>query len=275
MNTQKVALVTGASAGIGKATAKQLLKDGLIVYVVARRLENMKDLEELGAKAIKMDITIEEDILDVVSQIKKEHHGVDILVNNAGYAIYGSVEETSIEDARRQFEVNIFGLARLTQLVLPYMREQKAGKIINVSSVGGKIYTPLGAWYHGTKHALEGWSDSLRLEVSQFGIDVVIIQPGFIVTEFGDVMSQPMIERSGSGPYKSMVQSLVNALKDGNEKPGAGSPPSVIADVISKAVKSNRPKTRYAAGSRAKPLLFIRRWFSDRFFDRAILSQIK
>ena len=167
-NSQKVALVTGASSGIGKATAKQLLEDGLIVYVAARRVEKMQDLAQLGAHVLKMDVTVEQDMVSGISQIKVTHGGVDVLVNNAGYAIYGPIEAITIDEARRQFEVNIFGVARLTQLVLPYMRAQKAGKIINVSSVGGKIYSPLGAWYHATKHALEGWSDCLRLELKQF-----------------------------------------------------------------------------------------------------------
>ncbi|MEM6431987.1 MAG: SDR family NAD(P)-dependent oxidoreductase, partial [Deinococcota bacterium] len=152
--SQQIALVTGASSGIGKATAKQLLADGLTVYVAARRVEKMDDLKELGAIPLKMDITQDDDIRAVVDTITQQNGGVDVLVNNAGYAIYGAVEDIPIEDARRQFEVNIFGLARLTQLVLPHMRDKRAGKIINISSVGGKIYTLLGAWYHATKHAL-------------------------------------------------------------------------------------------------------------------------
>lgn len=273
MKNKKVALVTGASSGIGKATAKKLLEDGLTVYVAARRIEKMQDLEELGAIAIKMDITVDEDIKNVISSIEENHSGVDILVNNAGYAIYGAVEDTSIEDARRQFEVNIFGLARLTQLVLPYMRDQRSGKIINMSSMGGKVYTPLGAWYHATKHALEGWSDCLRLEVAQFGIDVVIIEPGIITTEFGDVMSGPMMERSGDTVYAGMAKSMSKASKESYEK-GGGSPPSVIANVISKVVKSDNPKTRYAKGKLAKPMIYLRKIIGDKLFDKAVLSQI-
>ncbi len=270
MNKQKIALVTGASAGIGKATVKQLLKDGLIVYAAARRLEKMRDLEELGAYPIKMDITIEEDVQNVVDTIRKNHGSVDVLVNNAGYAIYGSVEEIPIDQARRQFEVNIFGLAMLTQLIIPDMREKGYGKIINISSVGGKIYTPLGAWYHATKHALEGWSDVLRLELKRFGVDVIIIEPGGIETEFEGVMTEPMKKISGEGPYKVFVDSLIREA-------GAFkfSKPEVISTEISKAVKAKKPKTRYVAGAMAKPLLFIRKWFSDRFFDRLMLSRVK
>jgi len=274
MKKQKVVLVTGASSGIGKATAKRLIDDGYKVYVAARRVEQMKDLESLGATPLKMDITIEEDVQKVVDTIVAKDGGVDVLVNNAGYAIYGAVEDTSIEDARRQFEVNIFGLARLTQLVLPHMREQKAGKIINISSMGGKMYTPLGAWYHGTKHALEGWSDCLRLELKPFGIDVVIIEPGAIVTEFGNVMANPLVERSGKGPYARMANSVKQATDDMYEK-GQGSKPEVIANVISKAVRAKKPKTRYAKGKFAKPMMFIRKWFGDRVFDKVVMSQVK
>ena len=270
---QQVALITGASSGIGKAVAEQLIKAGLTVYVAARRLEKMDDLKQLGAHPLKMDITVEEDVVSVVETIRAQHNGIDVLVNNAGFGSYGSVEDTPIDDARYQFEVNLFGLARLTQLALPYMREKGSGKIINISSIGGKIYTPLGAWYHATKHALEGWSDCLRLEVKQFGIDVIIVEPGLIKTEFGDVMLDPMIERSGDTAYATLTHKLAKATRASYEKDG-GSPPSVISDVISRAVKSSSPKTRYAAGKFSTPLLFMRKWFSDRIFDKAIMSQV-
>ena len=266
---RKVVLVTGASAGIGKAIAKQLLKDGLVVYVAARRLEKMHDLEKLGAIALKMDVTSEEEMGRAINRITTAHDGVDVLVNNAGYASYGSVEETTVEDARRQFEVNLFGLARLTQLVIPAMRHKGAGTIINMSSMGGKIYTPLGAWYHATKHALEGWSDCLRLELAQFGIEVVIIEPGGIESEFSEVMMSPMLERSGDGPYAAWAKSLQKASMDMNEH-GRVSPPSVIADLVSEAVKANKPKTRYVAGYMAKPALFLRWLLPDRWFDSII-----
>lgn len=270
----KVALVTGASSGIGKHTAMALIKDGYTVYAAARRIDRMDELSGQGVHCLAMDITVEEDIQQVVETIQRQHGGVDILINNAGYATYGSVEETSIDDARRQFEVNLFGLARLTQLLIPHMRERGAGKILNMSSMGGKVYTPLGAWYHATKYALEGWSDCLRLELSPFGIDVIIIEPGIIMTEFADVMMEPLLKRSGNGPYGNLANFLAQSADDAYNK-GKGTKPEVVAKVISKAIKASKPKTRYAVGSMAKPMMFIKKWFGDRLYDRAIMSQIK
>jgi NAD(P)-dependent dehydrogenase (short-subunit alcohol dehydrogenase family) len=266
-NTPKVALITGASSGIGKAIAKQLISDGLIVYVAARRVEKMRDLEQLGAIALKMDITLEEDVQNVVAQIEQKHNGVEFLVNNAGYASYGAMEDTTIEDARRQFEVNLFGLAHLTKLVLPSMRTKQFGKIINISSVGGKTYTPLGCWYHATKHALEGWSDCLRLELAPFNIDVVIIEPGAIKTEFGDVTIPAMMKRSGNSAYSAMTKKIEEVIKSYND-PGNASDPSIIAKVVSQAIKAKKPKTRYVAGKFAQTLILMRKLLSDRVFDK-------
>lgn len=263
-----IILVTGASSGIGKATARKLLQQGHTVYVAARRVEAMQDLAAQGATPLRMDITQEGDVAAVVERIQKEHGALDVLVNNAGYAIYGSVEETSIDDARAQFEVNLFGLARLTQLLIPAMRERGRGTIVNISSMGGKIYTPLGAWYHATKHAVEGWSDALRIELKSFGIDVVVIEPGIIATEFGDVMTQPMLDRSGHGPYGKLAHAIAASKSPMSQ-------PTVVADAIARAVQARRPKTRYVAGNMAKPLMLIRKYFGDRVYDRLIMSQFR
>lgn len=272
MNHQKkVALVTGASSGIGKSIAEYLIKEDLIVYGAARRVERMKPLEDLGGHALDMDVTNEASMQKGVDEILEAHGQIDILVNNAGYAIYGAVEDIPVEDARRQFEVNLFGLARLTQMVLPSMRKNERGRIINMSSMGGKVYTPLGAWYHATKHALEGWSDCLRLELKPFGIDVVIIEPGAIKTEFGDVMSGPLQKVSGSGHYAEMVKSLVKATESTYSSRFV-SGPEVIAKLVVKAVHARRPKTRYVGGYMAKPVMFLRRWLSDRMFDKMVTS---
>lgn len=259
-------LITGASAGIGKETAKRMLGEGYIVYAAARRIEKMRDLEDLGAVILKMDVTREEDLVAGVERINKEHGGTDVLINNAGFGLYGAMEDVPLDDARYQFEVNLFGLARLTQLVLPHMRQQGAGKIVNISSVAGKIHIPLGSWYIATKHALEGWSDCLRFELKNFGIDVILIEPGLIRTEFGEVANGPMIERSGNSAYSHIVERMTQRT-DGSER---GSPPSVIADTVLKAVRAKRPKTRYAAGQYAKPVLFLRKLVSDRMYDRIV-----
>ena len=260
----QTALVTGASAGIGRATVERLLAEGYRVYAAARRVERMRDLEELGAVALEMDVTREEDVVAGVERIDAERGGVDVLVNNAGFGLYGAVEDVPLDDARYQFEVNLFGAARLTQLVLPRMRERGAGKIVNISSVGGKMYTPLGSWYYASKHALEGWSDALRWEVNHFGIDVIVVEPGLIRTEFGDVMRGPMVEYSGGSAYGGIVRRLAERT------PGhaRGSPPSVIADTVLKAVRARRPRTRYATGQYARLALLLRRLTSDRMYDR-------
>lgn len=275
MKTKKVILITGASSGIGKASALRLIKEGHIVYGAARRVDQMQDLVEAGGHAIAMDVTVESEIIACVQEIKSAHGTIDVLINNAGYGLYGAVEDISLADARRQFDVNIFGLARITKEVLPLMRAAKSGKIINVSSMGGKMYTPLGAWYHATKHALEGWSDCLRIELKQFNINVVIVEPGAIATEFGDVVYEPMLKNSGTGPYSDMAHKMAASTKAAYEKKGAASPSSVIADVMVKAINAKRPKTRYVAGKMAKPLMFIRKYFGDRIFDMALMSQLK
>ena len=271
--TSKVALVTGGSSGMGKDFAKALLKEGYVVYTVARRLEQMDDLKQLGAFTLKMDITDEQDVRQVVDTIKAQHGHVDVLINNAGFGLYGAMEDITIDEARYQFEVNIFGLATITQMLLPGMREQRSGKIINISSVGGKVYTPLGSWYHATKHALEGWSDSLRLELKQFNIDVVVIEPGAIKTGFGDIMIKPMVKRSGNGPYGQIANGLAKSTMDIYAKNQA-SEPEVITDLIVKAVRAKKPKTRYVAGAFAKPMIFIRKWFGDRVFDRVVMASL-
>lgn len=270
----KVILITGASSGIGKVTAKTLIKNGYIVYGAARRVENMRDLIEMGGHTIGMDITDEKQVKAAIARVMSEQGKINTLINNAGYAIYGSIEQISIHDARRQFDVNLFGLASLTQKILPHMRERGDGHIINISSIGGKVYTPLGGWYHATKHALEGWSDCLRVETARFGIKVSIIEPGAIQTEFSDVMTVPMLELSKDGPYEKIAK----GIEAGNKKYYNGAPsnsPQVIANVILKAIKSKNPKTRYAAGKMAKTTLFMRRWLSDKAFDRALSRMLK
>jgi short-subunit dehydrogenase len=265
-------IITGASSGIGKETALLLLKQGHTVYGLARRVEQMQDLVNAGGYAIKMDITDEQSVTNAVNEILSKEQRVDVLVNNAGFAIYGAVEEVSMDDARRQFEVNLFGLAKITQLLLPKMREQKSGKIINISSIGGKIFTPLGAWYHATKFALEGWSDCLRFEVAPFGIDVVVIQPGAIQTEWSAVAMQSE-GVNGTSAYENIKQKTVAMMAHNYTKANA-SPAIVIAKTIEKAIAAKRPKTRYAAGKWSGLALFGRWILPDKVFDKLLSMQI-
>ncbi|GGA52671.1 oxidoreductase [Dyella nitratireducens] len=276
---KKTALVTGASSGMGKAIAKRLIKDGFQVYAAARRIDAMGDLAALGAKLLGMDISKEGEVKTAVGIILAEAGGVDVLVNNAGFGLYGPIEDIGISEARYQFEVNVFGPARLTQLLLPAMRKNGGGTIVNITSMGGKIYTLLGGWYHATKHALEGWSDCLRLELAPFGIKVVVVEPGLIETGFGEVVAEGLLKRPGSGAYVKLTQATAKATKDAYGKDaygkGRGTHPDVIASVVSKAVSASKPRTRYVAGKYAKPMIMIRQWLGDRVFDRVIMSQMR
>jgi short-subunit dehydrogenase len=271
MKTQQVVLITGASSGMGKETAKLLNAKGYAVYAAARRVERMKDLEKLGVHLVEMDVTDDSSMVLGVNSILAKEGSIDILVNNAGYGSYGAIEDVSIDEGRRQFDVNLFGLARLTQLVLPRMRQNRHGKIVNISSIGGKIYTPFGGWYHATKHAVEGFSDCLRLETKPFGIDVIIIEPGGIATEWGNIAADHLRKTSGKSAYAEAA----NKSADGMVKTYASnqvSKPTVVAETILKAITARRPKTRYAVGYMAGMTIAMRRFLSDRLFDRIITT---
>ena len=269
----KTALVTGASSGIGKETVLALLKEGLIIYAAARRESHMEDLQNKGAIILPMDITEKSSVIEGLNRIRKEKRTVDILINNAGYGSYGAVEDVPIEEGIRQFDVNIFGLARLTQMVLPEMRKNGYGKIVNISSMGGKIYTPFGGWYHATKHALEGFTDCLRLEAAPFGIDAILIEPGGITTPWGTIAAENLINMSGSGAYAERALKTAEGMKSRYES-GKMTHPEVIARVILKSLRTEKPKTRYSAGYMAKPSLFLRKILPDRVFDKIIQSMM-
>ena len=274
MARKQTALVTGASSGMGKVIARQLIKDGYTVIAAARRVEAMRDLEALGAHPMALDMSQDDSITATVARIEAQFGGVDILVNNAGFGLFGALEDVPMAEARYQFEVNLFGLGRLTQLVVPHMRRQTSGRIVNISSMGGKIYTPLGAWYHATKHAVEGLSDCLRLELAPFGIDVIVIEPGIILTDFGAVVDGPLQKFSGQGAYADLAGKVAKATANAYGK-GKGSAPQVVADTVSRALKSRRPRTRYAVGRFARLLIGLRAWAGDRAFDRAILGALR
>jgi NAD(P)-dependent dehydrogenase (short-subunit alcohol dehydrogenase family) len=262
-------LVTGASSGIGEETANRLLTAGYIVYAGARRVDSMRSLEAAGARVLSLDVTDDASMMAAVDGILRETGRIDVLVNNAGYGSFGALEDVPLDEARRQFEVNLFGLARLTQLVLPTMRAQRAGRIVNVSSISGKIGEPFACWYHASKHALEGLSDSLRMELRPFGIDVVIIEPGSTRTAWGGIARDSLTRHSALGPYSDGARVHVRMMSSISEGP-LPKPPSVVAATIVNAVRSRRPRTRYLTGGGARLALFMRRTLSDRGFDMVI-----
>lgn len=271
MNT---VLVTGASAGIGKATAIYLAQNGYNVYGGARRTEKMEELKSFGIKTVTLDITNEDSILSCIKQIQKEAGSIDILINNAGAGYFGALEDMPVADAKYQFEVNLFGAARLIQLILPGMREKKYGKIVNVSSVSGKFSFPMGAWYSASKFAIEGLSDSLRNEVKQFNIDVIVIEPGGTKTEIASITRQYLMRISGETVYKELSESVVRTMY----APAVVErypEPIEIAKLIKKGIEARNPKTRYVSGGMMKLVLFLRRILSDKLFDKMIVSQMK
>ena len=226
----------------------------------------MESLKPFGVKPIRLDVTSQESIDEAVAFIVKAEGCIDVLVNNAGYGSYGAIEDVSIEEARKQFDVNIFGVAMLTKKVLPRMREQHSGTIINVASIGGRLTTYFGAWYHATKYALEAFSDALRMETKDFGIQVSIIEPGGIKTPWGFIAADHLIESAKGGAYEKQATKTALGMRkqyEGNMM----SKPIVIAKAISRAVNSRRPKTRYTVGFMAKPLIWLHTWLPTRWFD--------
>lgn len=272
--SNKVALVTGGSSGIGEATALRLQELGYTTYAAARRVERMEHLTTSGIRPLAMDVTDDESMQSGVEQILAEEGRIDVLVNAAGYGSFGALEDVPLSEARNQVEVNLFGAARLTQLVLPRMRDQRSGTIVNITSMGGKIYTPLGAWYHASKHALEALSDCLRMELKSFGIDVVVIEPGAIRTEFNGIVEEKVRAVSGTGPYAPQGNALADTI-DSESARRRQSPPELIAKTIGKAVTARRPKTRYAAGYGAKPMIFLHDVLPDRAFDAFIRRAVR
>ena len=270
----KVVLITGASAGIGREAAILMAQEGHTVYAGARRMDRLAELATHGVIPVQMDVSVGADNERAVNQVIEAEGRIDVLINNAGFGLYGPIEDIPLDDARYQFEVNLFGLAHLTQLVLPHMRAQGSGRIVNVSSVGGRIFLPLGAWYHATKHALEGWSDCLRYETKPFGIQVVLIQPGAIKTDFVDVSNVGLDKHTGDTAYKDLV-GLYVSLRDNSRTMDRATDASVLAKVYLKAATTRRPRRRYVKGAFARPVLFIRKWFGDGVYEFALRGIVR
>lgn len=268
----KTVLITGASAGFGKIVAERLLGEGYIVYAAARRLDKMRDIEAKGAHILEMDVTDTVSVEAGVNQMIKEQKKIDILFNNAGYGSYGTIENISLEEIQRQYDVNVFGMARVLKAVLPHMRAKRSGLIINTSSIVGHVSTPVMGWYASTKHAVEAMSDALRAEVKHLGINVVIIEPGAVKTEFYDVAAATIDKVDYPDDYKPLVSAFKKLTQNMYAKcPG----PESTADAVIKAIKANQPKIRYATTIDAKVVPAIQRLLGAKLFDQLILSQLK
>ncbi|TYQ00182.1 short-subunit dehydrogenase [Tenacibaculum adriaticum] len=272
MDKKKVILITGASAGMGKDFVQTLLADRHTVYGAARRLDKMGDIKNQGAKILGMDVADDASMVSGIETIIKNEGRIDVLINNAGFGLSGAIEDVSIAEAKYQMEVNLFGIGRLIQLILPQMRKQHSGKIINITSLGGKIAMPMGGWYHASKFALEGLSDSLRYEVKPFGIDVVVIQPGAVKSEWGDIAFDNVKRISGNGAYQGLTDSYIEAFKT-SEKNAVNT--NVIAKLVKKAVDTKKPKARYNGGYLSNTMLFLRKLLPDSVFDLLITGMFK
>jgi NADP-dependent 3-hydroxy acid dehydrogenase YdfG len=273
----KAVLITGCSSGIGRATALKLVGSGWSVYATARRPETIAELADAGCNTLALDVTDEASMAAAVASVEQAEGAVGVLINNAGYSQSGAIETVPLEAVRRQFETNVFGLVRLTQLVLPKMRAQRWGKIVNVGSMGGRLSFPGGGHYHATKHALEAISDALRFELRGFGIDVILLEPGLITTEFGDTATASMtaVESTAEDPYAHFNATVGAVTKGAYEGPmrhlGAG--PERVAKVIARAITRSRPPARITITPSAKLTIATRRLMSDRAWDAAMRQQ--
>jgi len=273
--TRKAVLITGCSSGIGHETARHLAEEGHRVYATARRPEAIEDLRQAGCETLACDVTDEASMKACVEAVEAAEGGVYALVNNAGYSQSGAVETVPMESVRRQFETNVFGLLRMCQLTLPGMRSRGEGRIVNVSSMGGKLTFPGGGVYHATKHAVEALSDAMRFEVRGFGIDVVVIEPGLIKTGFADAALGSMEGTEEGGPYgefnKAVGEATAGAYESGFAKLGGG--PDAVARKIERAITASRPKPRYKVTASAGLMMAQRGLMSDRMWDRFVGTQ--
>jgi NAD(P)-dependent dehydrogenase (short-subunit alcohol dehydrogenase family) len=263
-------LITGCSTGIGRAAAERLARAGMTVYASARRPESIEDLKTAGCRTLALDVTDEDSMRTAVEEVERAEGAVGALVNNAGYSQSGAVETVALDDVRRQFETNVFGLLRMSQLVLPGMRREGRGRIVNISSMGGKLTFPGGGIYHGTKHAVEAISDALRFEVRGFGVEVVVVEPGLIRTRFGEAAVGSVPREDGPyADFNSAVAATTARVHDGPlGRLGAG--PEAVAKVIEKALTADRPRTRYKVTASARVLMAQRSLLPDRAWDAVV-----
>ncbi|MEJ7750588.1 MAG: oxidoreductase [Thermoleophilaceae bacterium] len=277
-DASKAVLITGCSTGIGRATAERLASAGFTVYATARKLEAISDLEAKGCRTLALDVTDEDSMRAAVTTVEEAEGAVGVLVNNAGYSQSGAVESIDIDEIRAQFETNVFGLVRMSQLVLPAMRAQSYGRIVNVGSMGGKLTFPGGGIYHSTKYAVEAISDAMRFEVAGFGVQVVLIEPGLIKTEFASAAVGALNRGTADdGPYGQFNQEVAATTVGGYEGPTAklGGGPETVAKAIEKAITARRPKARYPVTPLARLLMGQRKVMPDRAWDAFVGTQFK
>ena len=265
----RAVLITGCSSGIGWATAERLAQKGWTVYATARNVEEIEPLGERGCRLLPLDVTDEDSMRNAVEEVERTEGAVGCLINNAGYSQSGAVEAVPMQQVRRQFETNVFGLVRMCQLVLPGMRRQGFGRIVNLSSMGGRLTFPGGGFYHASKYAVEAISDALRFEVRGFGVEVVVIEPGLIRTGFAQTAVDSMGE-DGGGPYAGFDAGVSRATRDNYERgPLArlGGGPEAVAETIERAISTPRPRARYTVTPSAKLMISARRLLPDRAWD--------
>ena len=273
----KVILITGASSGIGKATALEVLREGHKVYALGRNIDQMEDIEKLGGIPVRFDLTEPQKIKQVVSFITDKEPIIDVLFNCAGRAFFAPIEQTPMEEVRNLFEVNFFGLTYLTQLLIPHFRTQEKGLIINVSAVEGSVYSPLRAWYQATKHALEGWNDTLRLELMDFKIKVVLLQPNFIQTNYTNQLLQviydhiPKDKRYIYDRFIKLTEKEIKDLKD----PKFTLSPNRVGELVANIISTDKPKKRYKIGRHSKYLSHVRNYLGDTFFDLYAMIRVE
>lgn len=274
----RTVLITGCSSGIGRATAVRLAEGGWTVYATARNPGSIEDLAESGCRLLGLDVCDEASMRAAVAAVEEAEGAVGVLVNNAGYSQGGPVEEVPLDEVRRQFETNVFGLVRMCQLVLPGMRRQRWGKIVNLSSMGGRLTFPGGGYYHATKYAVEALSDALRFEVRPFGVDVVLIEPGPIKTEFvGTAVDTIGTAGADGGPYAEFNAALAERVRSAYEGSMArfAAEPDAVARKIERAITARRPRSRYLVTAAARILLSQRRLMPDRAWDAFMRTQFK
>jgi NAD(P)-dependent dehydrogenase (short-subunit alcohol dehydrogenase family) len=276
----KAVLITGCSSGIGRASALRLARSGWSVYASARRPETLAELEQAGCRTLALDVTDEDSMRAAVRAVEQAEGAVGVLVNNAGFSQSGAIETVAIDAVRRQFETNVVGPVRLTQLVLPEMRAQRWGRIVNVSSMGGRLTFPGGGCYHASKYALEAISDALRFEVRGFGVEVIVLEPGLITTEFGAAATASMAALDGAredggdayAEFNAAVAAITAGAYEGPMRHlGAG--PEHVAKVLERTLGRRRPPARVTITPSAKLSLATRRLLSDRAWDAAMRRQ--